>query len=47
VAEQSDHASLADVLVAQAKALVEKNDFTKAEALFVRAKVHMYMYIDR
>ena len=38
VAETSEPSSVPDVLCAQAKALVEKGDFTKAEALFVRAK---------
>lgn len=38
VAETADHGSLPDVLCAQAKALVERNEFTKAEALYVRAK---------
>lgn len=38
VAESSDPAAAADVLVAQAKVLIERSEFTKAEALYVRAK---------
>lgn len=38
VAETCDPSSLADVLVAQARAAVERKDWPRAEALFVRAK---------
>ena len=38
VAETADRASVPEVLCAQAKVLVERNEFTKAEALYVRAK---------
>merc|ERR1719502_2358012 len=38
VADANDPGSMPDVLVAQAKVCVERSDFTKAEALFVRAK---------
>jgi len=38
VAESSEPGSVPDVLVAQAKVLVERSEFTKAEALYVRAK---------
>ena len=38
VAEQNDPAMVGDVLVAQAKVCIERQEFTKAEALYVRAK---------
>ncbi|KAL3927042.1 MAG: hypothetical protein SGPRY_003008 [Prymnesium sp.] len=38
VAEANDPSSMPDVLVAQAKVCVERTEFTKAEALFIRAK---------
>ena len=38
VAEANDPGSMPDVLVAQAKACVERSEFTKAESLYVRAK---------
>ncbi|KAJ1625162.1 hypothetical protein T492DRAFT_1123566 [Pavlovales sp. CCMP2436] len=38
VAEMCDPSSVADVLVAQARSAIERQDFTRAEALFVRAK---------
>ena len=38
VAEQNDPANVPDVLVAQAKVCLERQEFTKAEALYVRAK---------
>jgi len=38
VAEANDPGSMPDVLVAQAKACVERSEFTKAEALYIRAK---------
>ena len=38
VADANDPGSMPDVLVAQAKVCVERSEFTKAEALYVRAK---------
>jgi len=38
VSEANDPGSMPDVLVAQAKVCVERTEFTKAEALFIRAK---------
>jgi len=38
VADTSEPASVPDVLVAQAKVLIERSEFTKAEALYVKAK---------
>ena len=38
VAEANDPGSMPDVFVAQAKVMVERQEFTKAEALYVRAK---------
>jgi len=38
VAENADPSSVSDVLVAQAKAAVERKDWVRAEALYVRAK---------
>ena len=36
--ETSDPASMPDIFVAQAKACIDRSEFTKAEALYVRAK---------
>merc|ERR1719502_698098 len=38
VAEANDPGSMPDVFVAQAKACIERSEFTKAESLYVRAK---------
>ena len=38
VAETSEPASMPEVLAAQGRALIERSEFTKAEALFVKAK---------
>jgi len=38
VSEAHDSASMGDILIAQAKACIERSEFTKAEALYVRAK---------
>jgi len=38
VAESSEPAAVPDVLVAQAKVFLERSEFTKAEALYIRAK---------
>jgi intraflagellar transport protein 172 len=38
VSEANDPGSMPDILVAQAKAAIERSEFTKAESLFVRAK---------
>jgi len=38
VAETCDPSSVSDVLVAQARAAIERKDYTRAEALYVRAK---------
>ena len=38
VAEANDPGSISDVYVAQAKVMIERSDFTKAEALYIRAK---------
>ena len=38
VAEQNDPAHVPDVLVAQAAVCVQRQEFTKAEALYIRAK---------
>ena len=38
VSETSDPGSMGDILVAQAKACIERSEFTKAESLYVRAK---------
>ena len=38
IAEANDPASIPEVLTAQAKVCVERGEFTKAEALYVRAK---------
>jgi len=38
VAESNDPGSMPDVFVAQAKVMVERQEFTKAESLYVRAK---------
>jgi len=38
VAEANDPGSLSEVMVSQAKMLTERSEFTKAEALYVRAK---------
>merc|ERR1719181_2543755 len=38
VVDTNDPAAMPDILVAQAKVCVERSEFTKAEALYIRAK---------